>query len=155
MTLVPSLLLKQLYTHGSLSNEDGGVSFAIKNRLSDATLTGLMNVKIGGKEVALDQVKIELGDGKPLAPKDITGDDPVDFPLRKTFRVVAKMDALPVGRHSIEVAFEATPFGKLELQVDDAISDGTTADTKKIPRDDLDDYSEKAIKTRQIGRAHV
>ncbi|HAS42076.1 MAG TPA: hydroxymethylglutaryl-CoA reductase [Microscillaceae bacterium] len=149
MTLVPSLLLKQLYTHGSLTNEDDGVSFAIKNRLSDATLTGLMNVKIGGKEVSLDQVKIELGDGKPLAPKDITGEAPVDFPLRKTFKVVAKMDALPVGRHSIEVAFEATPFGKLELQVDDAISDNTAIDTKKIPRDDLDDYSEKAIKTRQ------
>ncbi len=28
MTLVPSLLLKQLYTHGSLANDEGGVSFA-------------------------------------------------------------------------------------------------------------------------------
>lgn len=149
MTLVPSLLLKQLYTHGSLSNSDEGVSFAIKNRLSDATLTSLASVKISGKEVPLAKLKIDQGDGAPLAPQDISEDKPVEFPLRKTFKVVAAVDALPEGKHSIEVSFVVAPFGRLDLQVDDAISNGKVSDTKKIPRDDLDDYSEKAIKIRQ------
>lgn len=149
MTLVPSLLLKQLYTHGSLENTKGGVSFAIKNRLSDATLTQLTSLKISGKEVSLSKVKIDLGGDSPLKPQDISEENPIEFPLRKTFRVIAAMDNLPDGKHSIEISFVATPFGKLDLQVDDSISSETKSDTVKIPRDDVDDYSEKAIKTRQ------
>ena len=48
---IPSLLLKQLYTFGSLQNVATGVRFALKNRLSDAQLTGLTSVKINGQEV--------------------------------------------------------------------------------------------------------
>ena len=33
---VPSLLLKQLYTFGSLKNIEDGIQFSIKNRLNDA-----------------------------------------------------------------------------------------------------------------------
>ena len=41
---VPSLLLKQLYTFGSLKNSADGLQFSMKNRLSDATLTGLRGI---------------------------------------------------------------------------------------------------------------
>jgi len=37
---IPSLILKQLYTHGSLESDSTGVSFGLKNRLSDATHGG-------------------------------------------------------------------------------------------------------------------
>jgi len=33
---VPSLMLRQLFTNGSLRNVPDGVQFSIKNRLSDA-----------------------------------------------------------------------------------------------------------------------
>ena len=42
--LIPSLLLKKLYTLGSLKNTSEGVAFSIKNRLSDAELVGLRTV---------------------------------------------------------------------------------------------------------------
>ncbi len=38
---IPSLLLKQLHTFGSLKNTDHGVEFSVKNRLSDTRIIGL------------------------------------------------------------------------------------------------------------------
>ena len=48
---IPSMLLKQLYTFGSLKNTPDGVEFSLKNRLSDTTVTGLQQVKIDDVEV--------------------------------------------------------------------------------------------------------
>jgi hypothetical protein len=36
--MIPNLLLKRLYTVGSLKNSGGGAQFAIKSRLRDAEL---------------------------------------------------------------------------------------------------------------------
>ena len=51
---IPSMLLKQLYTFGSLQNVPTGIRFALKNRLSDAQLTGLTSIKINGAEIEFD-----------------------------------------------------------------------------------------------------
>ncbi len=45
---IPSLILKQLYTMGSLENVLGGVRFGLKNRLSDTTVTAVSGVAIDG-----------------------------------------------------------------------------------------------------------
>ena len=47
---IPSMLLKQLYTRDSLRNTPEGVRFSLKNRLGDATLTGLQVVKFDDRE---------------------------------------------------------------------------------------------------------
>ena len=52
---IPSLVLRQLYTNGSLTPTNGGVSFSLKNRLVDAKLTGLHKVTVDGNEVAAGQ----------------------------------------------------------------------------------------------------
>ena len=43
---IPGMILRRLYTNGSLQNVDGGVRFEVKNRLSDATLTRISEIKI-------------------------------------------------------------------------------------------------------------
>ncbi len=144
---IPSLLLKQLHTSGSLKNTADGVEFSVKNRLSDTTLTGLTGLKFDGNEVPLDAITIRQEDGTMLTPTQLAA-VPLDFPLRRVLDIVAAIDPLPIGKHEIEVHFEAQPFGRLELKVDDAI----TADRPKtvhIPRNTEDDYSDEAIKTRQ------
>ena len=146
---IPSMVLKQLHTFGSLKNSAGGVEFSVKNRLNDTTLTGLTGLKFDGYEVPLDSITVRLEDGTTLTPAQLAA-EPLDFPLRRTLDIVAAIDPLPVGKHEIEIRFEARPFGRLKLKVDDAI----TADDKvlkkpHIPRDNTDDYSESAIKTRQ------
>lgn len=145
---IPSLVLKQLYTFGSLQNIAGGAKFSIKNRLSDAKVTELLQVKLNGQAMPLDGIRLQLGDGRLLSPGQISAQNPVDFPLRQVLDVHVRTDPLPNGKHKIEVQFRSEPFGKLKLEVEDAISEDGQ-DLVRVPRDRTDDYSEPAIKQRQ------
>jgi hydroxymethylglutaryl-CoA reductase (NADPH) len=144
---IPSLLLKQLYTFGSLKNSDQGVRFSIKNRLSDATITGLESVSFDGKIVPVDAISINLPDGSSLTPRQVAS-SPLDFPLRRVVDIVCAIDHLPDGKHRIEVKFTTDQFGKLTLKVDGAISMEEEV-VVRIPRDENDDYSASAIEQRQ------
>ena len=84
---IPSLILKQLYTFGSLANLADGVQFSVKNRLSDAKLTAFLRLRIDGKEIRLSQVRLVLPDGAVLQPEQISISDPLDFPLRQVVSV--------------------------------------------------------------------
>ena len=142
------MILKQLYTFGSLKNTDNAVQFSIKNRLSDASFTDFVSLKISGQPIDLDKVSLLFEDGTVLSAKSITPSNPIDFPLRKTFDVSAESSPLPEGKHNLEVVFRAKPFGKLSLKVDAAISKEVETEIK-IPRDGKDDYSDEIIKVRQ------
>ncbi len=146
--IIPSMLLKKLYTLGSLRNTDAGVQFAVKNRLSDVELVGLRKIAIDGKDVPLNTIQLVLSDGRALEPAQISNASPLPFPLRTPLIVQTKLPALPKGKHEIEIGFEAKNFGKLHFKVDDAISDAVKQGTK-IPRDEHDDYSPDVIKQRQ------
>ena len=148
MLLIPTLVLKQLYTFGSLKNTTSGVQFAIKNRLSDAEVTELQHVAINGKKLPKDAIALDLGDGNILSPDQISASRPIAFPLRKTLTMVATTDPLPHGKHKIEIAFKTKPFGALKFEVEDAIAE-TGADLVRIPRDTNDDYAEAIIRKRQ------
>lgn len=145
---IPSLLLKQLYTFGSLENTDGGVQFTLKNRLSDASFTALLDVRINGNAVPLDAITLNFGSGSPLNSSDISPSQPIEFPLRKIVTLNAAIPPLNEGKHKIEITFQSKPFGKLNFSVDDAIS----ADDENrvvIPRDPEDDYNPKIVERRQ------
>jgi len=146
--LVPSLLLKQLYTFGSLRNIETGVSFSLKNRLSDATLVGLYSLHLAGIAVPEDKIKIVLDNGTTLAPGEISKSSPVDFPLKSVVEIQADIPALALGKHEILLEFEAKPFGKLKLKVEGAIQK-KKENRIVIPRSDTDDYDEEIIKIRQ------
>ncbi len=145
---VPSVLLKQLYTFGSLENTDQGVEFSIKNRLKDATLTELVTVKIDGERVDDDDISLYMGDGDTYAPSDITQSSPIDFPLRRTLHVRADISPLGSGKHQIEITFRSKPFGKLSFSVEDSISEQDEA-ILRIPRDEDDNYRSDIIRERQ------
>jgi len=146
---IPSMLLKQLYTFGTLHNTDKGVVFTVKNRLTDVTLVALHSVKIDGKEVPPDKIVMEIDDEKKtkLTPAKLNK-KPIEFPLRQSIKFVLGIDPLPKGKHKIEIEFEAEGYGKLKVVVEDSISD-EGEDTVHIPRDSVDDYSRKIIRARQ------
>src|SRR5512136_567826 len=146
--LIPSMLLKKLYTLGSLKNADQGVQFAVKNRLSDAELTGLRSIAVDGRPIALNEVTLELADGRTLTPDEISAANPVAFPLRATVLLQTHLAALPAGLHEIEIAFETRPFGKLQFKVEDTISEHEVQGIR-IPRDANDDYGAAVIRQRQ------
>jgi hydroxymethylglutaryl-CoA reductase (NADPH) len=142
---IPSMILRQLYTNNSLKNTDGGVQFAIKNRLSDAEFGELTGLKIDGRDVPLDKISVDLGDGN-FVPAAAVRD--VSFPLRKILNVKADIGNLERGKYKIGIAFKAKPFGALNFEVEDAIAATETLEVR-IPRDESDDYSLKAIQARQ------
>ena len=148
MSFIPSMLLKQLYNFASLKNVEHGVQFSIKNRLSDAKLIGLLEVKINDNVIPRDAISIDLGDGNMLSPDQLSPANPIDFPLRKKVNILAKTSALPAGKHKIAVGFQTEPFGDLNIKVEDAITEAKPK-LAGIPRDSEDDFSETAIRTRQ------
>lgn len=59
---IPSLVLKQLDTFGSLANTDTGAQFALKNRLSDAEFAELLSIKLNGQaipDVLIQHLRVE------------------------------------------------------------------------------------------------
>ena len=146
--LIPSLLLKQLYTFGSLKNVNGGIRFSLKNRLSDTQGIEVTRLQINDTAVPIEQVRIILKDGAVIAPGQISKDRPIPFPLREVLDIQANTDPLPEGKHRLEVHFEAQSFGKLKLKVEGSIT-AADARTVIIPRNKTDDYSEEAIQERQ------
>ncbi len=146
--LVPSLLLKQLYTFRSLKNTAAGVEFSVKNRLSDAELADFTYLKLDGQPVALDSVRLRLGDGATLTPAELAAARPRAFPLRAVITVLLSRPPLALGKHKLEMTFKTNPFGKLAFEVEDSIAEADD-DRLRIPRDPANDYSLAAVRQRQ------
>ncbi|MEM8994526.1 MAG: hydroxymethylglutaryl-CoA reductase, partial [Acidobacteriota bacterium] len=145
---IPALILKQLYTFGSLENVRGGARFAIKNRLSDAVLTRVKSVSIDGVEQPLDKVWLEVGSDEKHLASDVGPNNPVTFPLRQMVRMRVPRLRLEDGPHEIALAFEADPFGELAFSVKDAIaSDASQRVT--IPYSKDNDLTRGVIRKRQ------
>jgi hydroxymethylglutaryl-CoA reductase (NADPH) len=144
---IPSLILKQLYTMGSLENIPGGVQFGLKNRLSDTTLTGISGISIDGAAVPLENTRLEVA-GETLSPGEVTSDQPVDFPLRKIMTVKIQDMNLEIGKHTVAIAFEAVPFGALSFEVKDAIREHEDR-RETVPYDKEDNYNPEIIAKRQ------
>lgn len=144
---IPSLVLRQLYTNGSLKQSDNGVSFRLKNRLVDAKLTGLHGVTVNGTTVPSGQLTVTLDDGGALAGSDISTTNPIDFPLRGVVEITAPGIEVGEGVHKIAIDFEIEGMGKLGFKVKDSIVEDEP-ERVKVPRGD-DDYAEEAIKERQ------
>ncbi len=146
--IIPSMLLKKLYTLGSLKNANGGVQFSVKNRLSDTRLTGLLHIRINGRDVPLETVTLDCGGGERLAPAQISEQSPLDFPLRQTLLIQAPMEHLPPGKYTVGIRFRAETFGDLRFEVEDSISDADDG-RLRIPRSSEDNYSPEIIAQRQ------
>ena len=144
---IPALVLRQLYTNGSLTPTPDGARFSLKNRLMDARLTGLYRVTLDGREVPAERLTLSLdGDGAALCAADVSATAPLDFPLRKVVHVVVPGVEVGTGVHEIAVDFEIEGMGRLAFDVRDSVQE--SAGLTKVPRHD-DDYAEEAVRARQ------
>lgn len=146
---VPSLVLKQLYTFGSLKNIAGGVKVALKNRLSDASLTRVAGLEIDGEEIPVSAIHVDLGGDSLLPAAGISESNPLQFALRKTVTLrLAGCGPLANGNHEIAFRFEAKPFGKLEFKVHDSIAE-EGEQRAQIPYDKENDHNQTLAERRQ------
>jgi hydroxymethylglutaryl-CoA reductase (NADPH) len=145
---IPSLVLKQLYTFGSLENLSCGFRFALKNRLSDASLTGLDRLSVDGEDIPLETVRLELGDGRQLRPAEVSVGTPLPFSLAQHVRIICDGRALAIGKHTIDIKFETTPFGTLAFRVKDAIRE-RKEERVTVPCDKENNHSAEIIRRRR------
>jgi hydroxymethylglutaryl-CoA reductase (NADPH) len=124
------------------------VRISVKNRLSDARLTGITRLEIDDQEVPLSAVTLQIREGQTLTPVEVTELSPLNFPLRQTLDIYANIPSLPIGKHRIGIGFQADPFGQLRFDVEDSISEEVTQ-INRIPRSEGDNNSEAIIRERQ------
>jgi hydroxymethylglutaryl-CoA reductase (NADPH) len=135
-----------MYTFGSLQNIEGGVRFSLKNRLSNAAVTGISEVKIDGQSVPLDRLSIDL-DGKAVAAAQISPHNAVSFPLAQVVSIHAGVAHLDKGQHEIALSFDTTPFGALSFEVKDAIAEKVKRTT--VPYDKENNNTPEIVEARQ------
>jgi hydroxymethylglutaryl-CoA reductase (NADPH) len=145
---IPKSILGKLYNRTSLRNENGGVCFTVKNRLSPATLREISHVSIDGQSVPLKKISVAVDSGKAVPIRQLSRDNPVDFPLGTLVNFFLAIDPLSEGQHDIAMTFDAQPFGHLNLEVRDSLRTGTRM-PGAMPRDAEDDYDGKVIRARQ------
>ena len=148
MANIPQSLLNQLYTRNSLENTAQGVLFSLKNRLIDAKLTSITHLAIGSEKIDLDRVHLETSEDSLHPANDIQTGQPIQFPLKKIVHIHIKDFQLPEGKHTLEIEFEASPFGKLALNIEDSIQNDRDK-SLKIPRNEENDYSPEIVAERQ------
>ena len=149
---LPNVLLKQLYTRNSLRNTPDGFVFSLKNRLSDARFTGLKRARIDGHDYPADAFALETDAGETVAVANISAQQPLAFPLRRSVRVRATAKPLTPGRHTLEITLNTQPFGTITLTVEDELQPDAAAASPEqpaIPRDPANDYSPDVIGNRQ------
>lgn len=109
---IPSLILKQLYTFGSLENSPEGVRFTLKNRLSGASLVGVTALRVDGAQVPLERVRLELGDGDSVAATDVSAGRPLPFPLRRQVHMLWQGATLEDGSHELDWVSSHEKYGR-------------------------------------------
>lgn len=147
MFKIPSLLLRQLYTYGSLQNTDSGFRFSVKNRLSDATITKVTGVKINDSSINDADVKIQLPDGNFSTLDSITEKNPMPLNLKDVVTFFISGKSLERGKYKLAFSFYTKKIGTLEVSVEDSISDAEKRIS--IPVNKANDYTDEIIKERQ------
>jgi hydroxymethylglutaryl-CoA reductase (NADPH) len=129
---IPAMLLRQLYSFGSLARDGDGIRFSIKNRLSDAALTGIRAVRLDGRDVPIRGLVLELAGGVSLRATELSSERPLPFALRQEAHLHIPDAPLCVGPHDIQVEVETSPFGTLDISARDdlAAGDGATPDAR-------------------------
>jgi hydroxymethylglutaryl-CoA reductase (NADPH) len=145
---IPQLLLRQLYTFGSLTNAAEGACFSLKNRLSDVTLTRIVRVRIGTLDFPAKDLQVEMGDGRWRPATEVTPERPEEFPLRKVAHLRAPGRSVPDGTHEIEIAIEVKGIGSLSFKVKDHVA-APQARPTSVPYSKEDNYTDAVITERQ------
>jgi hypothetical protein len=123
-----SQYLERLFTWESLENTERGVEFELKNRLTDATFSGITAARLDGDPVDLSNASLELPDGTHLPVADITDDDPLEFELGDTAQVVLDRERLTLGTHELEIGIDVDRVGAVSFDVTDEVTEADLLD---------------------------
>jgi hydroxymethylglutaryl-CoA reductase (NADPH) len=144
---IPGLVLRQLYTFGSLTQDAAGLTFGLKNRLADATILRVLRIVVNGVEIPLTEVGLDLGDGEAIPATEISAERPRAFALKQVARIHARGMRLEPGTHELLIGIDTRPFGALDVKVKDALQEAPERRVR-IPYNKDDNYSPGVIAER-------
>ena len=146
--MIPQMLLRKLYTYGSLRNTGEGLEFSLKNRLNDVTLIRVVKVRLDAMDIEAKDLEIDVGDGKWIPATAISEARPESFPLKAIAFIRAPGKQAGEGLHKLEISLEAKGMGVLTIKVEDNPAK-TAPPSASVPLDKEDNYSPAIIAARQ------
>ena len=146
--MIPQMLLRQLYTFGSLTNDPEGLRFSLKNRLTDVTLTRISGVTVGSITIPPGDLEVDLGDGCWRAATEVTRDAPQEFPLRRVAHVRSPGRTAPDGPVDVAISIEVKGMGPLTVKVKDHVAEPQVR-ARAVPHSKADDYGPEVIAERR------
>ena len=145
---ISPIILKKIYSIGSLKNVEDGVSFVIKNPMKDGLITGISGICINGLEIPLDDV-VMRNNGTRLKASEINANQPLPFPMGMDVEFHARAIALAKNiDHQITISCHTDPYGSFDLEATDSVIETRTTQ-KKIPCDKQANYDMDIVRARQ------
>jgi hydroxymethylglutaryl-CoA reductase (NADPH) len=146
---IPKLMIKQLYTIGSLRLNNGGIRFSLKNRLRDGSLCKINSLTIDKQPITLDNLFISSVDGGQINVTEIEHSGAIKFALGAEIEFFINDIKLSLNtNHRLEICLETTPFGEIQISIEDQLSEAVD-NSHKMPRNPADDLNSSIIKARQ------
>jgi len=71
MPAIPPFLLKKLYVKGSLQDDEGGFTLALKNVIAPATISGFVGLEVDGRAVDAAGITVIAPNGNPRRADDV------------------------------------------------------------------------------------
>lgn len=123
MIAIPSFLLKRLYVKGSLSNNQGGFQFQIKNTLGSGYAKGMLPLALDGRELPMESCYFLL-EGQEVPFTTVTPERPFTLAMNKASTLLAKGVKLEPGLHKLGIGFVVQGLGKMSFEVNDVLPEG-------------------------------
>jgi len=145
---IPPIIMKRIYSMGSLTNLKDGVSFIIRNPMKDALITRLNGVFINGKEIPQHEVLLS-NNGATINASEINADQPFLFSMGQDVKFLVQAVALAKNmEHKINISFQTDLYGPLDLEARDSIIKLAPIQ-QMIPYDKQNNYNMDIIRKRQ------
>jgi hydroxymethylglutaryl-CoA reductase (NADPH) len=146
---IPELMLKQLYTIGSLRNSPEGMQFRLKNRLKDAVLREVKSLVFNQQSIDLEKVFLRAPGKSKISLKQLQQTDGVALLLGAELDfIISDMAQTPEKDCTLDIHLNVDPFDQVHLKVKDELKQ-KPSEIGGLPRKPGDDLNPKIVNTRQ------
>jgi len=119
MPAIPPFLLKKLYVKGSLQDDEGGFTLALKNVIAPATISGFVGLEVDGRAVDAAGITVIAPNGNPRRADDVSAMSPLVFPTGAVVTLRVNDRPLGAGVHQLTIHVVAKEVGPVSIPVSD------------------------------------
>ncbi|MFT5312893.1 MAG: hydroxymethylglutaryl-CoA reductase (NADPH) [Paraglaciecola sp.] len=148
---IPEIMIKQLYTIGSLRIASDGIHFRLKNRLQDVVLRKISSLSLNNQQITPQSIFLSGGEKINLPLKQLELSEGMAFSLGGALDFYISDLSFPSGSTlNLEIDLVAEPFGPVHLNISDELKDEAGAEAEDgLPRTPGDDLNPKIVSARQ------